>query len=437
MDTHDLPLFPICWWSADGRPDLRPHPFLVWDKSRNRVTICQRHTIGKPDGFLLEPVLTLSLMGRPIKLTRYTHGLGTDDLRCPVLSLRIQKKTVPHGELPHAPRNLHITLCRAAISWNSEVYDDMIGAVISSSSEIERLTAIENSDHSCLHDFACSCVRASSSVIGTKKGGRRSKTRPNKSGDNVSASPSQPEGLGSAQESMPLNPADMVIARSAFSTVRIQHIVLLDPGQWLNDELVNYGSHCLHMSSLHRAQTLFLPSFFHSTLTGSKGGAQRLDTWNTVWRSWDPTHAPYVVMPYHSPQTLHFVLFFIIFELENEAQIDVRLYVCDSLENGGRYDAAAQAVGIYLLRKAQQRLPVRYQELPEVFHVTQAPVPKQPNGYDCGVHVLMNARTIFEHPGSAYQNALSPLQWDRWDARSTRSEFQTLLQQLQASQGLR
>lgn len=107
MDTHNLPAFPICRWLVDYSPERRLHHFLVWDKPRNRLAICERHEDLKTHTSLMKPLLTLSLMGHPIKLTSYTHDRGMDDLRCPVLLLRLFNKSAAlSGEFSHSARTL-------------------------------------------------------------------------------------------------------------------------------------------------------------------------------------------------------------------------------------------------------------------------------------------------------------------------------------------
>ncbi|KZV61962.1 cysteine proteinase [Peniophora sp. CONT] len=342
MKLPDKNFLPLCHWAIDTVPKSQARAYLVWDENPAQLVFCLRHLRRDRTNQDVNPVLTLQLLGRPIKLIRYGPGPERDGKKCRRVELKLTGDAVLDGE------------------------DAEVG------------------------------------------------------------NPIKILSLGSSPEPE----ANVKPISRGVASVETSHLVLLNPGGHLNDELVNFGLKFMSDASAHQEQFLLLPTYFYSRLIGV-GGKERIDDWTAIWTAWSPARTPYIVIPIHDEPD-HWVLVFGVIMPGTGKAHAIHLYICDSLPgvHGDAVGNAAKQCGKYLLCKARQIMHIDVECRAADIRVLTVPVPIQPNTCDCGVHVLMNAQTFFADPRRAHEKIAEAWYWMGWIANNTRASLKKVLEDL-------
>ena len=90
---------PLCSWAVNDEMRSNAPAFLLWDESVPLLLISLRHLrrdIDSNDG--VNPVLTLQLLGRPIKYLLHGRCKRVNGLACLGLTLKLETTAVLDGE---------------------------------------------------------------------------------------------------------------------------------------------------------------------------------------------------------------------------------------------------------------------------------------------------------------------------------------------------
>ncbi|KZV61269.1 cysteine proteinase [Peniophora sp. CONT] len=451
MKLVDKFFLPLCSWAVNGLTQSNARAYLAWDQSNDppRLMICLRHLLADNATLEVNPVLTMVLIGRPIRYLYYGSGPRISGHSCRSIRLKLDRKAVLDGETVTVPvkeiKDISLGVCTEATTWDQKTYDDILRILQSMCTYSEHSRLDTYTQMSCTQGCMCACVHDTEQDVEPPRDRPTPLDVP--SAHDTEYEQSQAEA-GVASGHSKHKAKNRRGPHPSLSQLTSDDLDRLKPGNILNDELVNYGLWLVLGGSKYQEQTLLLSSYFYKKLyDANEDETQTTQTDRTLWAEWSPQRTPYIMVPLH--YELHWVLLLGVVHLEGDRATGVRLYVCNSLPTYGEHRAtqAAQAIGRFLIKKANRKqtsgeklsadgfevyhvavslssseLPVRVQIQP-----FSLKVPTQTNTKDCGVHVLMNAKTIMRAPDEVHKQMSSRKYWADWNAARTRDGLKVVL----------